>query len=234
MSSFIQDDRIVYKDYIVSTTSNIKGTILVNNGSYYTNLPVGSDNRLLTTNIAYSGTKIQWDSIYSFGTPIVITNTGNPQINGGKFVDPANTNVGKIGTTAYGGFNGGWGTSFDRVGIFIPINTSLRYYTMRGRNNSTDFVSNFSNVTGGFLEFTLGYIDQNQIVNEANWTAYSGGPHFVVDSSFWDVNPNKPIIMNNLNIPILEGHMVWWKVFNNYTGSDFSFPGDVLASSVFY
>ncbi len=102
--------------------------------------------------------------------------------------------------------------------VVMPRCTAV--YMSVGTSSNSGWAFTPANITGGTIDFTLGYNDMNAQPSASTFTDYPGGPHLSISGSDLSMIANR---FNNyyltLNIDILEGQQVAVRIDDNLTTS---------------
>ena len=104
----------------------------------------------------------------------------------------------------------------------IPIPPGfLIYFSVRPDNNGVGWSNSPTAISGGSLDYTFGYITDNQEPSIANFTAYAGPlPHYqIMGTSINDSTKNFATFGTTLNIEIGDSQQLCVRLANNLTFS---------------
>ncbi len=201
MVSTYSNQDIIFTDTL-KTNSITKGSVLSNdgNGNYLTTAPT-SNGQILTSNSA-SPSGVSWENNTAF-TSFGMYNQNAisiPPFTGSRYflVDD-----GTVPRT-----------------IALISSTALTFAVTPSAGAFGAYAVTPTNITGGTVDFTLGFVPANTENLTANWTAYAGGPHFQINAtSINTVATSSTSFLAMIDIDVTTGQQVCWQITNNMTQS---------------
>lgn len=204
MSSSYISDNIEYTGNLIRPGTT-KGSILSHTGveDFEITTPTGNNQILVADSTSSNGT--------AWSTTAVGLSAGFPIPNG---ITP---NIGNtsyflvLGSTAY-------------VPGIPTLTGTVVFISVRPKGQVDGWLATPSNITGGNLNYTLGYIPTTAEPSPGNFVAYPGGPHFQVPGSSINTPATRyTSFFSNISVPILAGQKVCIRLTNNFTGSNTSY-----------
>jgi len=201
MSSIYSNDLIIYRDTLTGNPS-VKGSVLGNdgNGNYVFASP-SADGQILTSNSA-SPAGMSWEDNVTFiayglynREPMTI-----PAMSGNIYFLASSGSVPQP--------------------VALISSTALTISVTPSAGVTGRYASSPTNITGGTLDFTLGFVPANVQNTVGNWSAYPGGPHFQINgNSINTVATSDTSFLANINIDVTTNQQVCWRMTNNLTQS---------------
>jgi len=202
MTSSYTNDNLTYTGSLIGPV-NTKGTVLANNGvrNFEESSPI-SDGQLLISDTSTSN-GIAWGASLQglsagFGIPNGITpNTGG-------------TSYFLIGTAT--NYVPSMPTSSGRI-IFFSVRPD------NGNSSASGWSNNPTTITGGSLDYTLGYIAATSRNLTGQFVPYPGAiPHFsIMGNQINDAVKDYNTFTFDLDVPIVEGNQLSIRLQNNLT-----------------
>lgn len=191
-------NNIRYTGNLISPGTD-KGTVLANNGTTFEKITPTVNNQLIYADASSSSGLRFSEGPQGLGAGFGIPNGITPT----------------AGNTSYFLVEG----EINFVPAIAILAGTISLFSVRP-GNVNGWTNSPNTISGGTIDYTMGYIGSTQQPIIANFTPYPGGPHFQVNGT--DINTNAENFASyvvDLSIPVSQGDQICIRITNNLTFS---------------